>query len=250
MISLKVVLEVKGLGLWGAGKETFEADTTTFRTKLPARALSGRRCVVIPGAYVKGLIRGWAYRVALLLASKGLITTCTGGLNKCWIKETCGECIVCRVFGSLGGTPSPLEVTNFYAVKPDRVKEVAELGLEDALEREDLWEDAQVLVLTHVRIDDKSGKAAEGGLYEVEAVQPGATFYGEIRLYEELLGSLEGAPQVKVKEACRLILASLAQLNFSYAGRRSRVKVRVMGADLGAASEDALSKALLDGLRR
>lgn len=233
-MELKLAIETVGLGLWGAGRESFRADVVTFTLRA-----GGVDVPVIPGSYVKGLIRGWAYRLLPLLVEKGIVSAAVP--QGCTSSATCGECIVCKAFGYQGGPPSPLSATNFYPVKRDALERAAELMPDDLiLEMPDAVAEARpaVTYVPHVRIEDSSGKAAEGGLFFCEAVAPGSVFYGCIRLNEGALESLGGS----VVAACRLILLSLAQLNFSYAGRRSRIAVKVLRHDLGQASGDEVCR--------
>ena len=234
-------MEVRGLGLWGAGRGTFKADTITFRVE----SRDGTPKLAIAGAYVKGLLRGWAYRVAPLLKRAGLLTAPVR--EECWVGETCspgGEvCAVCAVFGFSGGPKAPLEVTDFYAVRREALDRVKGVDLEELLLRDDVWAPDVTTYVTHVRICDWSGKAAEGGLFVNEAVLPGTLFLGEVRLFE---GLLEGVEPV---EAYRLLLASLAQLNYSYVGRRTLAKVSVVEEDIGDAARDPACSLLLEALR-
>ena len=213
---IKVILKLKGLGLWGAGKETFEADVITFKTKV----FSGITTIAIPGSYIKGLLRSWAYKIAPLLSKEKLISASINPM--CCVKEPCKECIVCKVFGASGEALSPLEISNFYSLKADVLSKVKGKRLEELLQEDDIWEAPRVLYLPHVRIYDLTMKASEGGLFTQEIVHPGTLFLGEIRLYENLLGEVNEA------DARLLLILSLAQLNYSYVGRRTKARVRVI----------------------
>ena len=222
---LKVLLRLRGFGLWGAGRGGFRADVETYKV----RAADGMEVVAIPGAYIKGLLRGWAYRLAPLLREKGLIS---GHVNPdCFVGDTCGDCVVCRVFGASGGRPAPLSATTFYPVKADRVAEASKLSPDELLFKPDLLYPPRVSYLPHVKIEDSSARAATGGLFRDEVVPPNVQFYGEVVLDEALL---EG---VKPEDACLIVLLALSQLRFSYAGRRSVLDVALLeDSDVGAAS--------------
>ena len=226
---LKVLLRSQGFGLWGAGKGGFRADVETYKV----RTTEGVEVVAIPGAYVKGLLRGWAYRLAPLLREKGLISGPVR--HDCFVGDTCGSCIVCRVFGASGGRLAPLSATTFYPVKPDRVAEASRLSPDDLLSKPDLLYLPRTSYLPHVKIEDSSAKAATGGLFHDEVVPPNVQFYGEVALNEALL------EEVEAKDACLVVLLALSQLRLSYAGRRSMVDVALLeGSDVGAASSSEL----------
>ena len=232
---VSLLIELKGFGLWGAGKEGFEADILSLKLKAEDVEIP-----IIPAPYVKGLLRGWAYRVSPLLKSKGLVD---GEVNKgCNPKRTCGECVVCRIFGSSGFASSPIRVTNFYPI--EEVINAKELDPEEVLEKK-LYRKIPTLVLPHVRIDDLGGKAYEGALFFTEVVPMGALFYGKVFLLDNLLKLIGVSPI----EAARIVLSSISQLNYGYSGRRSRVRVKVLEADLGIAREDTFCSEVLEGLR-
>ena len=234
MRRVKVALEVLGFGLWGSGKETFEADLVTFKT-----VVGGRVVPAIPGSYVKGLLRGWAHRLAPLLSAKGVIAARAN--EDCSPRNPCRDCVVCAIFGAPGGAQSPLAVTNFYPVRADALGSVKGAELEDLLTQGGarVWDAVELAYVPHVRICDASAKAAEGGLFVQEAVPPRTTFVGELRLADHLL---EG---VEADDAMLLVALSLAQLNHSYAGRRTRVRVRVLEHD---APEGSRSRPVLEAL--
>jgi len=226
ILRIKLVLKLKGLGLWGAGRESFEADTITYKIRLK----DGREIPAIPGSYVKGLLRGWSYKLAPLLSRAEIISSRINA--ECFAGATCGRCIICQIFGASGGGLPPLSVTNFYPVTADKLAQAAKLRPEELTSRPDLIDQPRLSYSPHVRIEDSSGNAAKGGLYMLETVPPRTLFYGEVALQKHLLNG------VKPGDAYLLILLAISQLRFSYAGRRSRVEVRILPeSDL----KDALS---------
>ena len=233
-----IVLIVKNLGAWGSGKEEFEADTLTMRTTLPAL---GESVVTIPGSYMKGLLRGWAYKIAPLLKKTGVIRGDTN--EECYVGRTCGKCIVCRVFGSRGKEFSPLHVSNFYPiVTTEKAHEIFAKSIELALMEKDYWAPPPTNYVTRVRISDIDGRAAEGGLYTIEHVSPEVPFYGEITLYESLLKDVDPL------EAYRLVACTLGQLNYSYVGRRTRCRVKVVDVEDRRVLKDEIVRMILVNL--
>ena len=83
-------------------------------------------------------------------------------------------CPVCRTFGA-PGYASNVHVTNFY---PE-----GELGV-----------NYFILTRRHVAIDRTTGAAAEGKLFEMEYVTPGATFKGYILVKGKPAGNISGCP--------------------------------------------------------
>lgn len=236
---LRVLLKLRGMGLWGSGREDFKADVTTFKLTLAEGEL-----VAIPGPYVKGLLRNWSYKLAPLLARAGLVPQGLSPSSNCMSSNPCGKCIVCLVFGSQGSNYTSLRVSNFYPVDESRLGEVVKLSPDELVES-GLLVVRRPSYITHVKMERSSRKAAEGGLYQREFVEPGSTFYGEVSLIESLLqGSIE------VQAAARLILASLAQLRLSYVGRRTVAELSVVEGELGGAVGDGFCEEVLRGLRR
>jgi len=237
---LKLTLTLESLGLWGAGKETFKASTVTFKAYVPA---IGGEVLAISGPYIKGLIRGWTYRIAPLLIRNKIIK---GKLvSECTSASTCGECIVCKVFGYSGGVYSPIKVSNFYAIDPKFISEIAEKGLETSLlTLPNPWYSVETGFITHIRIDDVTGKVAPGALFVVEIAPPGTTFYGEIELMENLI------VDVDVDDARRLLLASISQLNQSYIGRRSRGRISVIEVEPQDIFKDDFCSEVFSSMRR
>ncbi len=214
MIRIGVLLECRGLGLWGSGTETPEADVTTFKIIVAG----GKKIPVIPGSYVKGLLRTWSYRIARWVSHNSPAPLSCSRMNPC------RECIVCRVFGCPGHPPSKIVVSSFYPVRESsKAPALWERGLQESLVAPEEWIGGpRTELVTRVGIRDSTGTRSEGRLFTVEHVSPGALFYGEILLQKEQLGE-------QSEEALRMILLALSQLNYTYAGRRSRVKVHIIG---------------------
>ncbi|RLE81029.1 MAG: hypothetical protein DRJ52_05055 [Thermoprotei archaeon] len=236
---LGVVFELKSLGFWGVGRESFEADAVTCRQKLP----TGVEVLGIRGAYVKGLLRNKAYLIAPLLEKVKALSSPVS--TTCYTKKTCGRCAVCKVFGYSGSALSPLAVSDFYSVKAENTQEIYRIELEKALlTKPELFEKPPIVYVTRVKIHDLSQRAAEGGLYTYEHVSPGALFYGEIRLREKLLD------KISYSEACLLVLLSLASLKYFYAGRRTRIYPSIVGYEPSELMKHDLIKIILDKLKR
>lgn len=245
-----IIMELLGTGLWGAGRETFEADATTYRMFRLGADQRAPGLPVVPGSYLKGLLRTAAYKIAGLLINAGILVGIDPAAQGCWIGSTCGKCVVCRVFGSSGRHQSPLYVSPLYPVRREvlnRLKDALwhELDVDELLSRLDLLAEPNLTYLAHVRIDDRCGKAAEGGLFVIEGVEPTAVFLGEVKLYEAFLPG-DGLDLVR---ALRLILLSLAQLNYSFVGRRTRAKISVLKHELPPeAEQDDVCKEVLRDL--
>lgn len=252
VMRIAVVLELKGVGLWGAGKESFEADTTTYR--LMGVKPNGEPVLAIPGPYFKGLLRTWAYKLAGLLIRGRIVSGTDPAQTGCWIGKTCGDCIICHVFGYSGCPQGSLFVSYFYPVKREGLNVLKrdlwlKLDIDELPFRLDLLTaDLMTTYLAHVRIDDRSGKAARGGLFINEAIKPGVVFVGEVRLHKTLLSN-ESHPDRALLMAFRLVLLSLAQLNYSFVGRRTRGKVGILKYELpDFIKEDEVCREVLRGL--
>jgi len=169
-------VEVRPVGLFTVGGGTVEV----FGPDVPFIKERGK--IFIPGSTFKGLLRSAASRVAE-----------TYGFSSCGNirpEELCGSCDVCKLFGSIR-SQGKLIVGNLEAV-----------------------EGYELLWFTRVRINDKSNKAEEGGLFTQEHSY-GGSFRGMIRVMEdgaELLG---------------LLLLALAELRTGRAGRRSLLDLKI-----------------------
>jgi len=263
---LKVLLDVKGLGMFGDVRGEFAADVTTAKTLVPSliTRLEGREKEVpfIPGSQIKGSLRSIAVSVYKLLLNRGIVTLGSKVFTKCMgaLKTSmttggmCDECLVGLVFGYSGVQVSPLRVSNFYPIRVDANIDVLRAKkLYESLSCGDTWDKPPIEYVTRVRIDRCSGVSKEGALYTYEHIPCHTRFLGEIEFSKEILDSnIKGglnASQVYV-EGLRLILASLAQLNYEYIGRRTRCKVTILFYQPPDVGKDEYVKALLDKLTR
>lgn len=157
--------------------------------------VDGREVVYVPASSLKGALRSAASRVA---ESYGF-TSC-GQTNPELIRRAHsgrGVCDVCRLFGAPSRNPSQL------------------LFFDDLMPE---GEGVSRHLITRVRIDDRSLRVAEGGLFTSEAVSTGE-FSGQIRYTEESVGLLP------------LLLLGVAELRLDRLGRRSSVDLRLDATD-------------------
>jgi len=195
--------------------------------------------VCIRGQYVKGLLRRWCERLAPLLLGKYLIKS---------------KDIVSKVFGpsvlSSDGEvrptsiPSRIYVGDAYPVKS--IESAEELFKEGAftylMDSSGRVVKVSTELVTRVRIDDVSGKAAEGALYHEVRVPLGVLLYFE--LVAKDLSSDE------ILDLARLLLLSLTQLNISSPGRSGTVaSVKIVGLEPEDLLQDHVVKEVMRWLR-
>ena len=246
---LAIILELAGTGLWGAGKETFEADMTTYKLPYLTESNEVLKLPAIPGSYIKGLLRTVAYKIAGLLINAGLVDGVDPIAQRCWVGSTCGKCVVCQIFGSSGQYQSSVYVSHFYPVKKEALAQLKnvlwhEFDVDELVNSQLSLTRLNLTQLAHVKIDNRSWKAEEGGLFVIERVKPKATFLGEIRLYKAFIPS----NNLSLLHALRLILLSLAQLNYTFVGRRTRAKISLLKYKPLQISQDSVCKEVLNGL--
>lgn len=241
-IRLGILITTKSLGLWGSGIADYSADITTIKMLLPA---INEEVPLIPSAYIKGLLRTQAYNIIELLANGGIIDAELFN-EKCNKASNCQKCLICKLFGYSGGAYSALHCSNFYAIKKKEYsKDIFRKGLtKELLTNREIWLRTPIDYITKVRIHDISSRAAEGGLYTYENVHPNINFYGELTVYGKILQD-EG---VKVEQALRLLLLSIAQLNYSYIGRRTLGEVMIIDYEPKSIIHDSYVKIILEKL--
>lgn len=145
----------------------------------------------IPGSSFKGALRSSASRIAKSFGFKSC-----GEVNIELIKEMhekIGLCDVCKLFGYPGSNePGLLHVTDFNLIK-----------------------DTSTSLITGIRIDDLSGKVAEGALFTIEKISKDAEFLGEISLITDNTKLIE------------LALLALSNLRLDRMGRRSQFDLKL-----------------------
>lgn len=145
----------------------------------------------IPGSSFKGTLRSSASRIAKSFGFKSC-----GEVNIELIREAhekIGLCDVCKLFGYPGSNePGILHVTDFNLIN-----------------------DTSTSLITGIRIDDSSGKVAEGALFTIEKISKDAEFLGEISLFTDDIKLIE------------LTLLALANLRLDRIGRRSQFDLKL-----------------------
>ena len=188
MIKFGVRLKAVNLTTFGWGRAAILGPDIQFARK--------GGCFYIPGSSLKGALRSAASRIA-----------------ECYNFTSCGEtrpelrpeseradpCHVCRLFGMPGSSsPGPLFVGDLeFTGKGGRFS------------------------ITKVRLEDKTQRAEEGGLYTQEHVYD-AEFQGEIIIVQK--GRLE-------KRLLGLLLLSMAELRTGRAGRDAVIDLKLEGTD-------------------
>ncbi len=184
---MKIEVVLKSVSLVIVGGQTpvgMITDVPFYRT--PNNRL------VIPGSTIKGVLRTIS---STLAPSFGLSSCCT-------IKpEDMKDCDICEIFGRSGISLSALRVTSFKPVNEPKTD-----------------------YITRVKINEKTGKAEEKALYNVEIVPPCTEFKGVISIYE---GGLS-----KPKESLLLVLNAINMVRFNRLGRGDSIfDVRVENID-------------------
>ncbi len=163
------------------------ADITLYRTP------NGK--LAIPGASLKGVLR----TIASALAPQLSLSSC-GTVNPNNMKD----CDVCVLFGKPGGLLTPIRVGIFTCVT----------------------EPVAVSVLPRLRISERSGRAEEGALFEVEVLPPETEFEGVVTVYPSLM------PAPKRPAMLKLIMHSFRHLRVNRLGRGDSVfDVKLLNPD-------------------
>jgi CRISPR/Cas system CSM-associated protein Csm3 (group 7 of RAMP superfamily) len=160
--------------------------------------------ICIPGSSLKGALRSSASRIARAY-----------GFDSCSEvrPERMKPCDVCKLFGGPGGLPSLL---------------VGDLEPTGHL---------QTLIITRVKIDDKSLRAEEGGLYTQEH-----TFSAEFRGRVIIL-----SPE---KRLLGLLLLAIAELRSGRIGRDTVLDLKLEGTESLQAEIEPRWIELLEGLKK
>ncbi len=189
---MKFDVRIRGVTLLcvGGGRPEPGVDIAFMKRVKPGE--EGAYEYYIPGSSFKGALRSAASRVAEAYGFKFCGEVDPRRLEE---RHERGEpCDVCRLFGYPSRLPgrgiSRLFVSDFTPVK-----------------------EPEPLIVTRVRIDDNSLRAAEGVLFNLEYIPPGIEFRGEIWLVDrDLVG---------------LLLLALAELRLDRFGRGSIIDLRV-----------------------
>ena len=154
----------------------------------------GEQEYYIPGSSFKGALRSAACRVAKAYGFSFCGKIDPGELEK--VHRNGEACHVCRLFGY----PSRYAGRGWSRLFVSDLEPAAEF---------------KPFIMTRVRIDDRSLRAVEGGLFNLEYIPPGVEFHGEVWLRdwdEDLLA---------------LLILSLAELRLDRFGRASIIDLRV-----------------------
>lgn len=184
VVSLKLKLRVRKKLNLGAGGIPLKvrADITLPRI----RGDEGEQ-ILVPGSTIKGVLRTSLVRVAPLLGYSEVNTTVNPS-------EVVQQDIVTRLFGKPGdGVSSKVQVESLFARTDSEV-------------------------LTHVKIDDKTLTAEEGGLFSREYIPIG----GEICALVKVLEPSE--------EELRALMMALLNLRYERIGKASVVDVEILEA--------------------
>ena len=193
MMNVKFKVKVKPVGMMSVGSVylLLLGPDIPFTKKF---VLDGEKRLVkyyIPGSSFKGALRSSSCRIAESFNFKNCGEVDVDRIENAHIRMG-GVCDVCRLFGyPKSNAPSILKVSDL-----------------------ELHGDVNVQTVAGIRIDDSSGKVAEGALFTSEKVY-GVEFVGEISLNNvdmDLIG---------------LTLLSLAELRLDRFGRRSMVDVMI-----------------------
>ncbi|MBC7092212.1 MAG: hypothetical protein H5T50_09970, partial [Nitrososphaeria archaeon] len=112
----------------------------------------------IPGSSIKGALRSSASRISNAFGFKSCGEINVESIRKAHEKN--GLCDVCRLFGYPGSSEASLIYISDF----------------------DLVNDVETLVTSGIRIDDATGKVAEGALFMIEKMPVNAEFLGRISL--------------------------------------------------------------------
>jgi len=178
------------LTVGGSHPELAGADIAFVTT-----SVDGREVVYVPASSFKGALRSSASRVAERYGFRSCGQTSPELMQRAHAGS--GTCDVCRLFGVPSRNPS--QHLFFDDLLPDGSLTSRQL-------------------ITRVRINDRSMRAEDGGLYTSEAVYSGE-FTGQVRYSEEVV------------ELLPLLLLGLAELRMDRFGRRSSVDLRLEGTD-------------------
>ncbi len=207
MVKLRVgaVLKVKGTAFWGG---PFKDITSGLTISTCYHAGLGRSTICIRGQYIKGLLRKWSESVEPLLIRAGILQ---------------GNGLTDRIFGQRAQpgrvcskpTSEPALITIADAFPVRSIRDATDLF--DSGEFNYLADtsgkvcDAMLDLISRIRIDDVSGRAAEYSLFHETRVVPGTLFY-----FEAILKPLRNH---EIRDAARLLTTSITQLSISSAGR-------------------------------
>ena len=235
-VRVSYVLKLRTGGLWGSGQRLLGADIVTAT----CRHASGSLTLCVPAPYVKGLLRRSLEELIDHLTRLGIL----------------GRGVLDELFGPLtpfsesaSSRPPNTVVAPLYPAKG--IEAIRKLAEGDDLEylikgeglvlpklRDELH--GMTYVEPHVRIDDRSGRAAEGALFQELRVVPEAMFYGEVIHY--LRG---GSGRDHAIEIARALVLAVASLNSRYVGRRTVATVYVVGVKPENLREDEVIREVL-----
>jgi len=235
-LRLGTLLCIEGLAHWGS---TYRETTLGSGISMCKHAGLNEYLPCIRGQYVKGLLRRWCERLAPLLLGRNIIKT---------------RDIVSKIFG-------PSVLSNYDKVRPTSLPSRIYVGdaypVKSAKHAEELFKegvfaylidnDSRIIkvgteLVTRVRIDDVSGRAAEGALYHEVKVPLGALLYFEL-IVKDLSND-------ELIDLARLLLLSLTQLNISSPGRSGTVaSVKVVGLEPENLLQDDVIKEIIRWLR-
>lgn len=238
---LGLIIKTKSLLSIGSGRAGFLADIVLYRSLFSNRDRYIEN-YMIPGSTIKGILRTSASKIAwmLNLSSCGQIDPIKIGRQHSLMKVSCD---VCKIFGEPGGSSSPLEVTEFHPIKhPNNAlkifnNKVLTIDLNDSI-----WISNFIRSLTRIRLSDDTQNVAEGALFRVEYYPPLTFFYGEISLNKPFNWTHD-----YYTNACRLLLLSIANVNYERIGRSGLAEFSVI--DYEKIPKDDLCSKIIEVLK-
>lgn len=215
MSRIKFKVRIRPVGLLSIGciYTSFTSSDIPFIRKISMEGDKNVYKYYVPGSSFKGALRSSACRIAEVFGFKSCGEIDIEMIEKAHSKD--GVCDVCRLFGHpKSNAPSILSVSDLEPqgyIKP--------------------------YVITGIRIEDESGKVAEGALFTMEKLYD-CEFLGEIALNTSNL------------DLIGLTLLSLSELRLGWFGRRSQIDLKIEEAEaLERLLEGSKWVKLLDGLR-
>ncbi len=209
-MKISYIIVIKTPGLWGTGKKGLEADNLTYKCRIGEVEVP-----CIPSTSIKGALRKTASQLLPILKQIGAVKDPN---------------IIKEVFGDRGTSYTPLTLTDAIPLSStDIAKEAFKKGIHILINN---ILKIPTMTVPHVRIDDKSLTAAKRALFTEERIPVETSLYGEIHIYEKLLG------EDKALEAMRLILFSLSDLRYRYLGRKSLIDIKIIGIEPSNLLED------------
>jgi len=200
------IVKLRSGGLWGGDKRGL-GPTTKISECIH---VTGVKTFCIPPTYVKGLIRTmleeiWDHLKRVKIVSDGLVEELLGPLTP--------------FGGQVSSIPCNTIIGPLYPIKTvEDAKKLSEMSPLEYISQGYSLHTPDTYEEPHIRIDDTSGRAAQGALFTEVRVQPSTLFYGEIIHYS--------SNKEKMLEGARALLISIALMRYRYIGRRVSADIK------------------------